>query len=82
MSYYPIFIDLQGKKAIVVGGGTVAQRKIETLLEYGAVVHVIARQLTPTRIILITDPSFAYSLKYMADAIPRGSAVIRAPAVK
>ncbi|MBW1863903.1 MAG: bifunctional precorrin-2 dehydrogenase/sirohydrochlorin ferrochelatase [Deltaproteobacteria bacterium] len=48
MSYYPIFIDLQGKKVIVVGGGTVAQRKIETLLEYGAVVHVIARQLTPT----------------------------------
>ena len=47
MSYYPIFIDLQGKKAIVVGGGTVAQRKIETLLECGAVVHVVARQLTP-----------------------------------
>ncbi len=48
MSYYPIFIDLQGKKVIVVGGGTVAQRKIETLLEYGAAIHVIARQLTPT----------------------------------
>jgi precorrin-2 dehydrogenase/sirohydrochlorin ferrochelatase len=31
----------------VVGGGNVAQRKIETLLEYGAVVGVIARQLTP-----------------------------------
>ena len=46
MPYYPIFIDLQGKKAIVVGGGAVAQRKIETLLECGAVVHVVARQLT------------------------------------
>ena len=48
MSYYPIFIDLKGKKVIVVGGGTVAQRKIETLLEYGAVVIVIARELTPS----------------------------------
>jgi precorrin-2 dehydrogenase/sirohydrochlorin ferrochelatase len=46
MSYYPIFIDLQGKNGIVVGGGTVAQRKIETLIEYGAVIHVVARQLT------------------------------------
>jgi precorrin-2 dehydrogenase/sirohydrochlorin ferrochelatase len=30
-----------------VGGGTVAERKIETLLEYGAVVYVVSRDLTP-----------------------------------
>jgi precorrin-2 dehydrogenase/sirohydrochlorin ferrochelatase len=47
MSYYPIFLDLKGKTALVVGGGVVAQRKIETLLEHGAEVHVIARELTP-----------------------------------
>jgi precorrin-2 dehydrogenase/sirohydrochlorin ferrochelatase len=45
-SFYPILVDLQGKKALVVGGGKVAQRKIESLLEYGASVHVIARELT------------------------------------
>ncbi len=48
MPYYPILIDLQGKKVIVVGGGAVAQRKIETLREYGANVHVIAGEMTPT----------------------------------
>ena len=47
MPYYPIFIDLQGEKVVVVGGGTVAERKIETLLEYGAVVSVVSRELTP-----------------------------------
>ncbi len=47
MSYYPIFLDLKGKTALVVGGGVVAQRKIENLLEHGAKVHVIARELTP-----------------------------------
>jgi precorrin-2 dehydrogenase/sirohydrochlorin ferrochelatase len=46
-SYYPIFLDLKGKKAVVVGGGMVAQRKIETLMEHGAEVHVISRALTP-----------------------------------
>jgi precorrin-2 dehydrogenase/sirohydrochlorin ferrochelatase len=47
MSYYPVLIQLDGKKVLVVGGGTVAQRKIETLLEYGAVVQVISQELTP-----------------------------------
>ena len=47
MPYYPIFLELQGEKVLVVGGGTVALRKIDTLLEYGARVHVIAKELKP-----------------------------------
>ena len=46
--FYPILVDLEGKKALVVGGGKVAQRKIETLLDHGASVDVIARELTET----------------------------------
>jgi len=45
-SFYPILLDLQAQKALVVGGGKVAQRKIETLLEHGASVQVVARELT------------------------------------
>jgi len=48
MSYYPILLDLRGQIAVVVGGGQVARRKIETLLEYRADVHVIAKELTPS----------------------------------
>ncbi|HOO38956.1 MAG TPA: bifunctional precorrin-2 dehydrogenase/sirohydrochlorin ferrochelatase [Deltaproteobacteria bacterium] len=40
--YYPIFVDLRGKPVVVVGGGMVAYRKIETLLAAGAKVKVIA----------------------------------------
>lgn len=39
---YPIFLDLRGKRVVVIGGGQVAQRKIETLLAYGADVYVVA----------------------------------------
>ena len=46
MSYYPIFIELEGKKILVIGGGRVAQRKIETFLEFGAFIDVISRKLT------------------------------------
>ncbi|MEW6665574.1 MAG: bifunctional precorrin-2 dehydrogenase/sirohydrochlorin ferrochelatase [Thermodesulfobacteriota bacterium] len=47
MAYYPIFLDLRGKKVLVVGGGSVAERKIDTLLDFGGTVCVVARRLTP-----------------------------------
>ena len=29
MSYFPFFIDLEGKEGLVIGGGSVALRKVE-----------------------------------------------------
>ena len=46
MSYYPVFIELEGKTVLVVGGGKVAQRKVETLLKFGASIHIVSRELT------------------------------------
>ena len=45
--YYPIFLDLQGRPAVVVGGGRVAARKAAALVEAGARVRVIAPRLVP-----------------------------------
>lgn len=45
--YYPLFLNISGKKCIVVGGGRVAERKVERLLNCGAVVEVIGNELTP-----------------------------------
>ena len=44
--YYPAYIDLAGKKAVVVGGGSVAERKILSLLKAHAQVKVISPYLT------------------------------------
>lgn len=43
MSHYPLFMDLEGKKAAVFGAGAVALRKIKTLLKSGARVDVASR---------------------------------------
>lgn len=43
--YYPVFIHMEGAGVLVVGGGAVARRKIETLLRYGATVNVVSREL-------------------------------------
>lgn len=40
--YYPIFIDLENKPVLVIGGGAVACRKVQTLLTYGALVRIIS----------------------------------------
>jgi precorrin-2 dehydrogenase/sirohydrochlorin ferrochelatase len=45
-SYYPIFLDLRGKRCIVVGGGSVAERKVGMLLEHQASVTVISPTLS------------------------------------
>ena len=44
---YLVGLRLAGKKVVVVGGGTVAQRRLPLLLASGADVHVIARSATP-----------------------------------
>jgi len=47
MGYYPVALDLSGRPVIVVGGGAVAERKVEGLLEAGARVSVVAPRVTP-----------------------------------
>lgn len=46
MSYYPIFLELEGKTALVVGGGGVGERKVESLLNHGASIRLVSRELT------------------------------------
>jgi len=43
---YPIFADIAGKMVVVVGGGRVAQRKVESLLACEAQVVVVSPELT------------------------------------
>ena len=54
MKYYPVFLNLQGKLCVVVGGGRVAERKVQGLLRAGARVKVISPQLT-TKLIKLKE---------------------------
>lgn len=46
MGYYPVSLELAGRSCVVVGGGAVAERRIESLLAAGAVVTVVSPGLT------------------------------------
>ncbi len=47
MALFPLFVELAGRPCVVLGGGSVAERKVEALLEAGAVVTVISPVLSP-----------------------------------
>jgi precorrin-2 dehydrogenase/sirohydrochlorin ferrochelatase len=44
--YYPVFLNLENKKAVVIGGGKVAERKILSLLKAKADITVISPDIT------------------------------------
>jgi len=46
MRYCPLYLDLRGRRCVVIGGGPIAERKVRLLLEAGADVTVISPQLT------------------------------------
>jgi siroheme synthase-like protein len=45
--YYPILLNMRGRKCLVVGGGSVALRKVQAMLENGANIEVISPTFCP-----------------------------------
>jgi glutamyl-tRNA reductase len=43
---YPIFLNINTKKCVVVGGGNVAERRVKSLMECGAKVRIISPELS------------------------------------
>lgn len=70
--YYPIMLDIKNRKCGVIGGGKVAYRKIISLLECGARVVVISKELIQDIKILIDEKKVEhlndnYNSKYISD---------------
>jgi precorrin-2 dehydrogenase / sirohydrochlorin ferrochelatase len=47
MTLFPAFLKLAGRRCLVVGGGRIAEEKIEGLLRAGADIRVVAPQASP-----------------------------------
>ncbi len=45
--YFPMFVDLSDKNVVVVGGGRIASRRVQTLLQFTRNITVVAPQVSP-----------------------------------
>jgi precorrin-2 dehydrogenase/sirohydrochlorin ferrochelatase len=44
--YYPIFLDIENRNVVIIGGGEVCARKAETMMRYGAKVTIVSPEFT------------------------------------
>jgi len=74
MMKYPIFVELSGRRVVVVGGGAVAVRKATSLLEAGARLVVVAYKPSEAMTTLCTNHGAElirdrYAKQYLAEAV-------------
>jgi siroheme synthase-like protein len=74
--YYPISLDVNGKRCVVVGGGEVALRKVNVLLEHEAIVQVISPELCPELEDLFTEGRIMVAKRPYADDDLAGAFVV------
>lgn len=43
---FPMFVSLAGKNAVVIGGGTIAERRVRALLDFGCTVLVVSPEIS------------------------------------
>lgn len=74
MAKYPIFLELSGRRVVVIGGGAVAVRKAQALLAAGARLVVVAERIDNMPTALCRDKNAElikskYSKDYLAEAL-------------
>jgi precorrin-2 dehydrogenase/sirohydrochlorin ferrochelatase len=74
MAKYPIFLELGGRRAVVIGGGAVAARKAQALLAAGARLVVVSKDIDDALTALCQGTNAeliksGYSKNYIAEAV-------------
>lgn len=69
MPCFPINLKLEDRKCLVVGGGTVAERKVVTLLSFRAKVAIASPELTPALRDLANEGSVQVADTYSPDLL-------------
>jgi uroporphyrin-III C-methyltransferase/precorrin-2 dehydrogenase/sirohydrochlorin ferrochelatase len=76
MRYFPLFIDLGNRKALIVGGGEEALRKVRLLLKTEARIEVVAAKLHPELTDLAVGGNIAWIGREFSPAQLDGAACV------
>ena len=78
-SHYPVFLSLSDKSCVVIGGGGVAERKVDSLLNAGGLVTVVSPVLSDQLAYLAKENQITYiDREYQADDIAHAFLVVAA----
>ncbi|MEJ2671838.1 MAG: bifunctional precorrin-2 dehydrogenase/sirohydrochlorin ferrochelatase [Deltaproteobacteria bacterium] len=78
MKTYPIFAVIEDKPCLVVGGGAVAERKVQDLLVSGAKVTVVSPHLTPRLAALASQGDIVHLSEDFTESQVQGMALVMA----
>ncbi len=76
MRYFPLFLDLDNRKAVVIGGGEEALRKVRLLLKTTAKISVIAPRLHDELMGYVKEGRLAWVAKSFAPALLDDAALV------
>ncbi len=62
-SFFPVFVNLEERRVVVVGGGDVAERKVRDLLNCAARVNVIAPEVTPALASMVAEGAITHEAR-------------------
>ncbi|HEX8172578.1 MAG TPA: bifunctional precorrin-2 dehydrogenase/sirohydrochlorin ferrochelatase [Thermoanaerobaculia bacterium] len=74
--YYPIYIDIENRDVVIIGGGEVCTRKAETMLRYGARVTVVSPEFTEELERWAADGKLALRRKHYEESDVDGANIV------
>lgn len=74
--YFPLFVDLNGKRILVVGAGKIAARRIRSLLPFGPELTVVAPEALPEVEDLAREGKLTLVSRAFAEADVEGAALV------
>lgn len=78
-SYFPVFINLINKRVVVVGGGVIATRRVQTLCSFGCNIEVIAPEISDSLMELVKEEKIVwYARKYQQEDVCGATMVVTA----
>ena len=76
MRYFPIFVDLDGRDVLIVGGGEKALQKLRLLTKTTARIRVVAEDIAPDIARLEREPPLVLERRVFAEADVVGAAMV------
>ncbi len=84
VGYFPAFIKLENMKVLIIGGGKIATKKLQHMLDFTKEISVLSPDISPLMQELITKNSLTYTKKiyYKGDIDGFGIAIIAVDDIK